>query len=540
MDFLKRNAGKFALVAIIIFFALPFIYDSEEEDDFSPFAAKSGLSYQSNPVSTLANRIASFYGFGRRAQDGASPIKNKLAAHYSFSKEKINFAKNKANKNAKKEENLLATSKSSKNLDEGSMDVTPQNSGIYFGEGNSSGSSYTPSYIVKSDSPVKGYVKINGEKYAVVEDAKGEKYVATPRGHIPYKEVLRRTISEEDFVNAKKRLGASDAEVLRTLQSERAAQGGYQPGQNASNYQSRASGYRNGAASTMGGNNPVPVSYNDKGFDNDALSNAFADLKNIDLKIDLPSSSSSSKSGGYSRSSYRSGSSKNEGADNPTTGAVNNSGKPQERQKNVQRPEAQYTEQPAEQESPEIQQNKVAEVQKIIKVGDGYETVNEAENALFIAENENNNYSQVWGDPTTEIINGTEQFGIVLPVSTNRRKGKLIVQQNIDDVDSEKQAVINQNVDSINSSIDRINETLGTLDVEGIKIYIGDIDDKSKELIDIVLSKNEGIEIVKDKENANIVLPGLILTPSSFKQFANELDIQAQQIQESQAANTHA
>ena len=63
MDFLRRHAVKFAFIAIIVFFALPFIYGNEEEDGFSPFAVRSGLSYQANPISRLADRIASFYGF---------------------------------------------------------------------------------------------------------------------------------------------------------------------------------------------------------------------------------------------------------------------------------------------------------------------------------------------------------------------------------------------------------------------------------------------------------------------------------------------
>ena len=89
MDFLKRNSGKIALLVIIAFFTLPFIYSNEEEEDFSPFAVRPGMAYQANPISKLASKIASFYGFSKPAQNNMQAYAKKT----DLIKDRVSFTK---------------------------------------------------------------------------------------------------------------------------------------------------------------------------------------------------------------------------------------------------------------------------------------------------------------------------------------------------------------------------------------------------------------------------------------------------------------
>ena len=105
MSFLRRTIVKLVLVALVVFIALPFIYGNEEKsaEDFSPFSVKSGLSFHDNPISKLANRVASFYGFSQPGiktvgeRVGTAPnvingkVRNKTVNKNQVSAENVDF-----------------------------------------------------------------------------------------------------------------------------------------------------------------------------------------------------------------------------------------------------------------------------------------------------------------------------------------------------------------------------------------------------------------------------------------------------------------
>ena len=292
MDFLRRNAVKFAFIAIIVFFALPFIYGNEE-DSFSPFAVKSGMSYQANPISRLADRIASFYGIPMRSnqESATSPtdtIKNKVAKHPLFNKEN-------SGKETQGKDNVAASTfmASAKKFNDDNKNISSTTSA-------SSSSAYQAAISQNnSNSPYKGTVNINGKDYKVIEDIKGDKYVVTSKGHVPYADVLRKTVSQKEFLSTKKLMpNASDIEILEKIRAEKVQQLASSTSANSQNYQA---GYRNGSASSMGSNNVRPDNSlkTDKGFDDNFLSNAYDDLKNINIKVEQPESS-----GGGSSTTY--------------------------------------------------------------------------------------------------------------------------------------------------------------------------------------------------------------------------------------------
>lgn len=505
MDFFRRNSGKIALLAIIAFFTLPFIYSNEEEEDFSPFAVKSGMSYQVNPISKLASKIASFYGFSKPASkvvasaNGVDSIKGKV----TFSKE--NPFGQIGNTNSQND-TLVASSRNFK-----SFDVADSNSPqIYNTKDNPS----INSYDTKINNPVKGYITVNGQDYPVIEDARGEKFVVTPKGHIAYKDLTRRTISEQEFAAAKKRLaGASDMEVLAALQEEKLRQ--IYPAQTNQNYQA-AAGYGNGVASTMGGTNVVRVSVEDKGLDNEILSTAYSDLKNINLKI----STSSSAGGASLRDSFNAGiSGSKEGADISSQGADFVPQSIAEQAKTVARHELIAQNNKPTENMQEEKQNEPTIV-RVISDNDSYqETENNSETVFISVEEGKNSPYEIWGEINKhKFKNGTERSGIIAQISIDP-KGSL----NYNGEDRQ----MAEYVENINQSIKDIQEIMYEFkDTDKVYIDLSTVDEFSKALI----MNNEGLSdyITTNPNGASINLPGPICTPDSFKQFAEEL--QKQQI----------
>lgn len=323
MGILRRNAGKLALIALIVFFSLPFIYGNEEEDEFSPFAVKSGLSYQANPISKLTNRIASFYGLPksnltptseRINMDRGENIRSRVAEHNATHKQ--HYAEHK-NIQTNAQNNAAAAANNSKKLNSFEKDQTiivPSHS-MYENATTATSVNYNNyAYNKKSNDPAAEYIQIGGENYKVIQDITGKKYVATARGHVPYEEVLRSTVSEREFRAAKKRLvNASDAEIVQyVLDQKKAASNAENKTENKANTaNTNTAGYAaTGSATSMGGAARVNSSVKtDTGFDDSILSNVYAEIKNINAKSDKPasSSSSSSSSGSYTRGSSSSG-----------------------------------------------------------------------------------------------------------------------------------------------------------------------------------------------------------------------------------------
>lgn len=323
MGILRRNAGKLALIALIVFFSLPFIYGNEEEEDFSPFAVKSGLSYQANPISKLTNRIASFYGLPksnltptseRINMDRGENIRSRVAEHNATHKQ--HYAEHK-NIQTNAQNNAAAAANNSKKLNSFEKDQTiivPSHS-MYENATTATSVNYNNyAYNKKSNDPAAEYIQIGGENYKVIQDITGKKYVATARGHVPYEEVLRSTVSEREFRAAKKRLvNASDAEIVQyVLDQKKAASNAENKTENKANTaNTNTAGYAaTGSATSMGGAAKVNSSVKtDTGFDDSILSNVYAEIKNINAKSDKPasSSSSSSSSGSYTRGSSSSG-----------------------------------------------------------------------------------------------------------------------------------------------------------------------------------------------------------------------------------------
>ncbi len=507
MGFLRRHAVKFAFIAIIVFFALPFIYGNEEES-FSPFAVRSGLSYQANPISRLADRIASFYGFSRGARNESAVsttdnIKSKVARHL--------FAKENEAKENSVNGTLMASAKKVN-----SDDKTPQKNN------HSTATANTSAYQAASrnnDSPFKGTVNINGKDYKVIEDIKGEKYLVTPKGHVPYKDVLRKSFSEQEFLAAKKRMpNASDFEVLETLQQEKAKQiSNGNSAVNTQNYQTNS--YRTGTAGTMGGNGSVRVSYGDKGIDHNALSDAYGNLQNINVNIDAPKSSSG---GGYLSGGYAGSGSKNvtpeENAQADLTA--------QNIAKNAR---ATIT----DGMSNKMPEKNLAEILGTdnfpISVGkEGFSTgkgedVNKE--AFFVTGGSLDNYqdwvanvkSITYTDGNNETNYQVE--GAILPgVDDN---GSLDFSYlNYIENKKEKQKM-QENIEKMNSSIDMIRENLGLFDGT---IYIDDtnMDEPSKQWLKSIKGMFDG-KIVEKPQDDTVSVSGPIYTPSSFQQFADEL-----------------
>lgn len=571
MDFLKRNSGKIALVAIIAFFTLPFIYGNEEEEDFSPFAVRSGMSYQSNPISKLANKIASFYGFSKpvfsettASARGVDSIKDKVSNNPVFSKEDVLNSKTTNRRNvraakSKKDDLLVASSRNFKNFDRDISDSGNTVSSTY-GRNSSFGNS---SYVINdniSNNPVKGYVTINGKNYDVIEDFKGERYVVTPKGHIPLSEIARRNVSEREFIAAKKRLAnASDMEVLNALQQEkeRKAQLGN------TNKQTSSASYRNGAGTNMGGTNYARVSVQDRGFDDNLLSNAYEDLKNINLKVDGGGLSASSGGGSYSgmRDSFGGSSSSSSGASAGSASAGANGGKaiqgggvftPSGLAQDA-KIKAQNDVLKAKEENKNNKKAKEATLPSLMKL-QPVETKQEGEEGkdtyilanasgdqagFYVAKikdsnGQNSPYAKEWGEifgSTSVKIkeNGetVETDVMFLPVTVND-KGKL---EPGESGQEENRESIEKHLDSINNIVDDIRKDITKLvkETEGeVRIYIDkDSDDISLNLFDKVvnqlkLSQEEYISYVDKPEDANLVISNLILTQDSYQKFYDE------------------
>lgn len=375
MGILKRNAGKLALIALIVFFSLPFIYSNEEEGDFSPFAMKSGLSYQANPISRLANRISSFYGLpqsnltttGERVNmNKGESIRNKVSGHRAFNK---NYEANsetapeiqgdeldanpqkgghsnyssgyeKYSGKAKKQNNFLqgsaketnntninitnnvntasantaapnatrvAAARARSNFEGGDPTIYESARGSALATSATSMSYDNYTYNKPNKAPAEEYVEIDGESYKVVKDITGKKYVATARGHVPYEEVLRNTISEREFFATKKRMvNASDSEVLQYITEQKQAANA----KRAAAQKNNTGGYRTGAITSMGRQGRIDGSVStDTGLDISSFNEVYEGIKNYksaggsisDSGGGTSSSSSSSSSSGGSR-----------------------------------------------------------------------------------------------------------------------------------------------------------------------------------------------------------------------------------------------
>lgn len=347
MGVLRRNAGKLALIALIVFFSLPFIYGNEEENDFSPFAVKSGLSYQANPISKLANRIASFYGLPKsnRANVGeinnnnvSSSIRGRVAGHQAFNKQDVS---NIAAANAQNKNQAALTDDNKQKLNNLEKDPT-----IYEPARatqmatTATGVNYDRYYYNKpQQAPVVEYVQINGENYKIIKDITGHKYVATAKGHIPYEEVMRTTVSEREFLAAKKKLvNASDAEIVDYVLAQK--QGTNRPA-NTAQPQPAANNYRDsysrGGTATKMDNEAVNYGNSletDTGFDDSILNNAYDEVKNIGINgsdiapavvgslSNSNSSRGNSSNGGSSSGSYYNNGNTNR--DSSYSGSTNN------------------------------------------------------------------------------------------------------------------------------------------------------------------------------------------------------------------------
>lgn len=587
MDFLKRNSGKIALIAIIAFFTLPFIYSNEEEEDFSPFAVRSGMSYQSNPISKLANKIASFYGFSKPASGmvasskGVDSIKEKVSENNFFTKENVPSSATASKTGKSKDDVLVASSKSYKKYDLNGSDFDTSKSRVYNSGNNPGyadsyggsstgyyGGSSTGYYGNNSNSPVKGYVTVNGQNYEVIEDIKGNRYVVTPKGHIPYEEVMRKMVSDKEFAAAKKRLaGASDMEVLAALQQEKERQA-YQA--NGGKYQASADGYRNGNSTNIGGQNYARVSTSDKGFDADALSNAYADLKNINLKVDS-SSTGGGRSGGNTYNNYYGGSSNNEDGGEEVFTPANIATQAREAaQQGAQQVVAernkrketdlQDTKQKMEESNKKFKElsetsQKVAKMKSGLGSGgtgvfaagigrivnmpkiqnlrknenDEYELANTAAIDIpFVADVKNSIYSD-WD--IIKLNNGNISGRILPQVVGNEVKMPNLEDNSDIEIDYDK---MEQNINSINSSIETIKNKIVELPPD-VKVYVDleACDEPSRQLIQNIMKVNmpdEGeISILTDKpEGENVIsLPNFILTPTYFENGAQELLKQA-------------
>ncbi len=509
MGFLRRHAVKFAFIAIIVFFALPFIYGNEEES-FSPFAVRSGLSYQANPISRLADRIASFYGFSRGARNESAVsktdnIKSKVARHL-FTKE------NEAKENSVNG-TLMASAKKVN-----SDDKTPQKNN------HSTVTANTSAYQAASrnnDSPFKGTVNINGKDYKVIEDIKGEKYLVTPKGHVPYKDVLRKSFSEQEFLAAKKRMpNASDFEVLETLQQEKAKQiSNGNSAVNTQNYQTNS--YRTGTAGTMGGNGSVRVSYGDKGIDHNALSDAYGNLQNINVNIDAPKSSSG---GGYLSGGYAGSGSKNVTPEETAQADLT----PQDIAKNAR---ATIT----DGMNNKMPGKNLAEILgtdnfPIIMDGNGKivtDNQKEVSKSAFLVTGDSLAGYKEW---VTNVKSITYQDG---NNETNYQVKGAILPATLDEVgglnatvidfikDEKEKQKMQDNIEKMNSSIAKIKENIGSF--QGT-IYIDKnyMDAPSKQWLEKIKEKFEGI-IVEEPQDDAVIVSGPIYTPSSFQQFADKL-----------------
>ena len=347
MGFLKRNIIKLVLIVFVVFLALPFIYSNEEEGEFSPFAIKSGLSYHTNPISKLANRIASFYGLPKsnlqttserlninkgdkilghktvntkqtqkseadtvnQEQETKAASFNKSAAlNYNSGYEKYFDTNSKQNIYLEEENNTninitnninttvkepraAAKSKARHNVE--------RDHSIY---GSSWGSAPATSatgidyndyiYNKPSNVPVEEYIQIDDEKFKVVQDITGKKYVATAKGHIPYDVMLRNTVSEKEFLAAKKQLvNATDSQIIQYVLEQKQA---------AFVAQNRNSNYKGGALTTVGGRAQANKSIQtDIGLNDKMVQEVYEGLRSYNAKGgNIDTSVSVSSSGG--------------------------------------------------------------------------------------------------------------------------------------------------------------------------------------------------------------------------------------------------
>jgi len=392
MGIIKRNAGKLALIALIVFFSLPFIYSNEEEEDFSPFAIKSGLSYQANPISKLANRIASFYGLPKSDLTTTSErvnmntgenIRHKVSGHKTFNKNQIannepgsenqaqeinntqqGKGKHKAaynsgyekyfNKDTKQNDFLQGSVKKTNNTNinitnnVGTSNAdTPRNqkaAAAARARSNYEGGDptiYEPAresplattatsvnynnyiYNKPSNTVAEEYVEIDGDKFKVIQDITGKKYVATAKGHIPYEEVVRNTVSEQEFIRAKKQLvNATDSEIMQYIIAQKQAASA----NNATAKKNNTRSYRTGVVTGMGNAaNKVDNSIKtDTGFDDSAFHEVYEGLRNYKSNGGNISSSGASNSSSYTPSSSSYSGSRGSSSSNYRTSSSNN------------------------------------------------------------------------------------------------------------------------------------------------------------------------------------------------------------------------
>ncbi|MBO4707578.1 MAG: hypothetical protein J5594_03345 [Elusimicrobiaceae bacterium] len=562
MGFLRRNSGKIALLAIIAFFTLPFIYSNEEEEDFSPFAVKSGMSYQSNPISKLANKIASFYGFSKPVSgDVPAPtkkmnfIKEKVASNHAFNKGDYLTSQTKTKQSLNSQNGtLVASSRNFKNFDLAAVNAKNPNRKTYDVGNNVNSLSdnvYPGSYNGANSSPIKGYVTINGQNYDVIEDAKGDRYVVTPKGHIPYKEIMKKNISEQEFLNAKKRFpGASDMEILNALQREKQKQA-----YSSANNQISATSYRNGTASNMGGMNYARVSTNDKGFDDNALSNAYANLKGINLKM---SSSTGGNGGGYSGSDgtsrgFFAGGSSSTGVgagQSPQDGGFTAAGFARETRTQVK---AQIQSQSQEQENEKLNAKaKTAESESDVQLPESAKPVIRAIYRDTNGEEEVVSEEREGVPPTYyKVINAKDDYKIwpldeeenaILPVMIDDKNGTLRRNDSYR-LNKEDKIKVDKEIGEIDeSALSVIKAVWKTAEQQDKTIYIdcSNSDDVSRKLLKEKVKSLNNIKIISkpnelEDDKNNIVLPGpTILTSQAFKDFKNNVDEKLKEIQETE------
>ncbi|MDR1684582.1 MAG: hypothetical protein LBR90_03880 [Elusimicrobiota bacterium] len=200
--FFKTNTFRVMLGAFILFMAIPFFFMEETPVPQRDVYGNEPVTASENPLSKILNRVGGFYG---KALRGAY---NKLTGA------------------AAKPANLVVGADGQVYImeEDGAISVAPADVAADFLVASAASPvkkrDNTASLMQMPDeSQVREFVRMDGKTYEVLKGAGGEKFVLTDKGPVSYVDLMKQTVSEEDFAKAKKAAPKlSDQDLFMAMQ----------------------------------------------------------------------------------------------------------------------------------------------------------------------------------------------------------------------------------------------------------------------------------------------------------------------------------
>jgi len=195
MQFFSKNGFRIAVVVLIAFLAVPFIFvDKASKPTQQQAAGQSAalpVGISKNPLSRFFNRIAGFYGLKKNNAPEAGGVNNSYEEGGN------------GNLNSGSVSTVAGSTGGQDNfkvVSEGGVAAGAQNGAAASGASaqNAQGGAQA------SAQEVQEYVRMDNKTYQVVKDPTGKKYVLTDKGPVGFDDLMKSTVSKEDFEAAKK------------------------------------------------------------------------------------------------------------------------------------------------------------------------------------------------------------------------------------------------------------------------------------------------------------------------------------------------